>query len=625
MRVCWVFWLKMLRYTSRLNIVLVIVCLGAVFFMWNRCQIGQFERHIMPVAVSNTLDCRGLDGDQRGKIESRQDYDTNKGNSDQKIDLFGKESEENGEGNDMKETKEEPLPYKNIDVVVNDDTKIQGRLENMEVYIPFSFIRDYFEIEGKIVQDEFGKQFHVRHTSYEYFTPETDTYDPHGSFLWFVNYNVEGRPRVKCITGVDEVPVSTQWGEEGYRYPIQIAQYGLSHYSMLLKQSKDIVKVVDDCEKSGAQEWVAEGKGAYVKNVYDSKQMSRVMEFRTNDSPDNFVSLQLGSSSKTYVLSFDIFFKSSGTISVKVEVGDTKIYTLFYDTSETLMETHKSAVTYGVGLHPKWRRITRNLWTDLNKAFGERRRKKENKKRGKLRITEIQSLTLQGDGFIDNITLMENGHKAAFLASARWLLKNQDEKGAWPIPVKRKLKTGAELKPNWYSAMAQGQALSVLTRAYHLTKDLEFLKAARRATGLFRVKSEDNGILAVFMNKFKWYEEYPMTPSLFVLNGFLYSLMGLFDLKMTLRSEQRSEAESLFKDGMTSLRAMILMYDTGSGTIYDLRHLTMDAEPNLARWDYHATHVNQLTWVTMIDSDPFYKNVLKRWQGYFKGVKAKHN
>ena len=226
---------------------------------------------------------------------------------------------------------------------------------------------------------------------------------------------------------------------------------------------------------------------------------------------------------------------------------------------------------------------------------------------------------------LDNVTLMENNHKDAFMASARWFLKNQDKKGGWPIPVKRRIKTGVELKPGWYSAMAQGHALSVLTRAYHVTKDVDFLDAAKAATGLFHVKSKDNGVLAIFMNKFKWYEEYPMTPSLFVLNGFLYSLMGLYDLKMTLPSGQRSDVEELFKDGMTSLRAMLPMYDTGSGTVYDLRHLTMDSEMNLARWDYHATHVNQLTWVTMIDNDPFYKKVLKRWQGYFKGIRAAHN
>jgi hypothetical protein len=267
-----------------MNIALVIVCLGAVFFMWNRCQVGQFESRLMPVVVSNTRGYTGLESDLQDENKARENDDTSKENSDEKTESLDEESDENGGENDkeMRQVAEPLISYKNIDVVVNDDTKIQGRLDNQEVYIPFSFIRDYFEIEGKIVRGDFGKQFHVRHTSYEYFSPDTDTYDPHGSFLWFVNYNVEGRPRVKCITGVGEVPVSTQWGEAGYRYPIQIAQYGLSHYSMLLKQSEGIVKVVDDCEKDGAQEWVAEGKGAYVKNVYNARLMSRVMEFGTN-------------------------------------------------------------------------------------------------------------------------------------------------------------------------------------------------------------------------------------------------------------------------------------------------------------------------------------------------------
>ncbi len=281
MRICWVFWLKMLRYTSRLNIALVIVCLGAMLFMWNRCEIGQFESRVMPVVPSSTRQYRGLENDLPVAEKAGQSDDTSEEESEEKTDSLGEESDENGGGND-KELPPESISYKNIQVLVNGETKIQGRLENKEVYIPFSFIKDYFEIEGKIVRDDFGKQFHFRHTSFEYFTPTTKTYDPHGSFLWFVNYNVEGRPRVKCITGVDEVPVSTQWGEQGYRYPIQIAQYGLSHYSMLLERQEEVVKVVDDCEKSSGQEWVAEGKGAFVKNVYNAERKSRVMEFSTN-------------------------------------------------------------------------------------------------------------------------------------------------------------------------------------------------------------------------------------------------------------------------------------------------------------------------------------------------------
>lgn len=309
-----------------------------------------------------------------------------------------------------------------------------------------------------------------------------------------------------------------------------------------------------------------------------------------------------------------------------LEADDTKQFTIVYETSTELMKVEKKTVTYGIGLPKAWRKITRNVLTDLHKAFHEKskRGKNEGKKR-KLRLTEIQTMTLHGNGYIDNITLAETGHEKSFLASAQWLLKNQDKKGGWPIPVKRKIHGGSELEPGWYSAMAQGQAMSVLTRAYYYTKDQKFLDAAEMSTGLFYVKSQDHGILAIFMDRYKWYEEYPLTPSLFVLNGFIYSLMGLYDLKMALPAGKRNDAEKLFKEGMISLRAMLLIFDTGSGTIYDLRHLTMDHELNLARWDYHATHVNQLTWITQIDSDPFYKKVLERWRGYFKGLRAKHN
>jgi heparosan-N-sulfate-glucuronate 5-epimerase len=55
----------------------------------------------------------------------------------------------------------------------------------------------------------------------------------------FDSYKVEARDRVKCISAIEGVPISIQWGPQGYFYPIQIAQYGLSHYSKQLKRSKD--------------------------------------------------------------------------------------------------------------------------------------------------------------------------------------------------------------------------------------------------------------------------------------------------------------------------------------------------------------------------------------------------
>lgn len=80
-----------------------------------------------------------------------------------------------------------------------------------------------------------------------------------------------------------------------------------------------------------------------------------------------------------------------------------------------------------------------------------------------------------------------------------------------------------------------------------------------------------------------WYEEYPTKPSSFVLNGFIYSLIGLYDLMMLAPTQQVKEATALFDQGMDSLKRLLLAFDNGSGTNYDLRHFTLGSAPNIAR------------------------------------------
>lgn len=81
----------------------------------------------------------------------------------------------------------------------------------------------------------------------------------------------------------------------------------------------------------------------------------------------------------------------------------------------------------------------------------------------------------------------------------------------------------------------------------------------------------------------------------------------------------------MFDDGMTSLKTLLPLFDTGSGSFYDLRHFTLGVSPNIARWDYHATHVNQLYLLAGLDSDPILINTAKRWEGYMQGKRAAHN
>lgn len=77
--------------------------------------------------------------------------------------------------------------------------------------------------------------------------------------------------------------------------------------------------------------------------------------------------------------------------------------------------------------------------------------------------------------------------------------------------------------------------------------------------------------------------------------------------------------------GMQSLKKMLPLFDTGSGSIYDLRHFTLGIGPNIARWDYHATHVNQLLLLATIDANPLIARTAERWRSYMVGKRAAHN
>ena len=256
-------------------------------------------------------------------------------------------------------------------------------------------------------------------------------------------------------------------------------------------------------------------------------------------------------------------------------------------------------------------------------SYLEKDKSKYKVSRSKLKIVNV---ILRGDGYIDNVTLSSSEHISQFYDAAEWFVKNQNRSsGGWPIPVKRRVAAGfQDLTPIWYSAMSQGHAISVLARAYHHSgHEPKYLNAALAGLKLFHVASSKGGILATFYDKYFWYEEYPTQPSSFVLNGFIYSLLGLYDLATIAPFAE--EAEQLFRNGIESLKNMLPLFDMGSVTCYDLRHITIGIAPNLARWDYHATHVNQLLLLNTICDEPIFAQTAERWIGYMSGKRAAHN
>lgn len=390
------------------------------------------------------------------------------------------------------------------------------------------------------------------------------------------------------------------------------------------------------------------------------------------DNPGVFTSLDdaaIGGNRKLFTLRLEVKFAatSNASFSVSLEKLDThSFYTLNYVHSDEIVSIGDgNQIYYGLGSLEKiigngnktdgsssWRVLTRNLLTDFSKGLAllasaktggvinggggggnnanANKRWSATKQRHRLNgdVVRLVALSFRGEGWLKRrggVTLRSSAHWDHFRDAADWFLVNQDSNGGWPTPVRRVLADNRlKLEAGWYSAMAQGHAMSVLCRAYHATKRTEYLDAAFRASLPFSIDAENGGVRNRFLDtKYVWYEEYPTRPGTFVLNGFIYSLVGLYDLRSCL-PENRT-IEKLYSDGLESLKALLLLYDTGSGSVYDLRHVTLKIAPNVARWDYHSVHVYQLLWLYLIEKEPLFLETAERWLGYARGDRAKHN
>ena len=86
-----------------------------------------------------------------------------------------------------------------IDCIINQEDTVGCLKEGDEVFLPFSFLNKYFEVYGSLNTVDGSKRFDWSH-SYGKVNYPKNVYDPKGIFMYFENYNVEMRDRVKCIS-----------------------------------------------------------------------------------------------------------------------------------------------------------------------------------------------------------------------------------------------------------------------------------------------------------------------------------------------------------------------------------------------------------------------------------------
>jgi hypothetical protein len=166
------------------------------------------------------------------------------------------------------------------------------------------------------------------------------------------------------------------------------------------------------------------------------------------------------------------------------------------------------------------------------------------------------------------------------------------------------------LRAPWYSALAQGQGISVLVRAHKESGDSRYLAAAQRALASFFHPSTQGGVAFTDEQGDVWFEEYIVSPPTHILNGFIWAAWGVYDYFLATRDHS---AQELFARAVRTLTRHLDRYDLGFWSLYEQSGTRL---PMVASPFYHQLHVVQLRVMHRLTGEDKFMRVADRWESY---------
>lgn len=166
------------------------------------------------------------------------------------------------------------------------------------------------------------------------------------------------------------------------------------------------------------------------------------------------------------------------------------------------------------------------------------------------------------------------------------------------------------LRAPWYSALAQGQGVSLLVRAFQETGEERYFEAARKAFQAFRLEIAEGGVSWRDESGGIWFEEYIVNPPSHILNGFIWATWGVYDYAL-LTGE--AAAFRLFQAAAETLAENLYRYDTGYWSLYELSPTKL---PMIASPFYHRLHIVQLRVMYRLTGEQRFLQYAGLWEGY---------
>lgn len=173
----------------------------------------------------------------------------------------------------------------------------------------------------------------------------------------------------------------------------------------------------------------------------------------------------------------------------------------------------------------------------------------------------------------------------------------------------------ADLKPQWYSGLAQSEGIMYLIRYYNLTHDKRALDYIQDVKRFMLTPVEAGGTLKKISDKEIWIEEYANSKTKAeVINGFVTAIMGLREY--TLLFPDDIEAKKVLEKCLYTHKKWLNKFDNGSGILYD------QGSKGVVGDYYSKFQVIQMKQMFELFADTFYKNIEMLWASYAYGKGA---
>lgn len=204
------------------------------------------------------------------------------------------------------------------------------------------------------------------------------------------------------------------------------------------------------------------------------------------------------------------------------------------------------------------------------------------------------------------------------LKVADWFVRMQRADGTWRYTIDYPVGAmGITLAKPWASSFAQSIGMSLLARAYKHTGRRGYLDAAIKAARPLTIQVGKGGLQRPLFGH-PFYEEYPTTPGTFALEGFMTTLMGIYDLRVATPGThpQRPMLRRLYMQGLSTLQFALPLYDLGTRSAYHLGHLSNPPRPVFAHQQYHSRHIVRLRVLHSITGVRRFLDYANLWQSY---------